>query len=75
MVNLFFSAYQSQIKFYELKLNIKPSSSACYKIKRAYKLSYFSTTEKPYWRDKGSTPTALQTASNNSKTSQILNKL
>ena len=26
------------------------------------KLLYFSTTENPYWRDKGNTPTALQTA-------------
>lgn len=26
-----------------------------------YMLPYFSTTEKPYWRDNGKTPTALQT--------------
>lgn len=35
--------------------------------KKICTLLYFSMTENPYWRDKGNTPTALQTVNNGTR--------
>ena len=67
----FKSTYHKAIKVsLEVHLTMKNSlgvnTSFSFKIialrKIKHKLSYFSTIGKPYWRDNGSTPTALQTA-------------